>query len=519
MLKERQIIPLMKKCILCGIIGFSALLSLPSASQSQASSVIESLRVDLKRIVDDKAFQSAHVGFAIQSVKNTTPLFLHNEKKRFISASNMKLYTTAAALLSLSPDFAYETKVMTNGVITQGVLKGDLIIIASGDPTIAGHFNNNNPTQVFEDWSNALLQKDIRKIDGDIVIDNSYFNDSPFGAGWNWDDMSHCYSAAKDAFSFNNNCIALTISPGNKIGSPATIEIEPKTGYVKLAGNITTTGERSVLDIKTKYLNNSKTIVISGTIPLNSKSSIKYMAAINPAEFGATVLKETFLGKGIEVNGNIFCTRGGCSQIKDVKALSINEEQSFQTTLAIYRSPKLSEIIRVINKISNNLYAENLLLTIAKERHKEGHAKEATQVVQEILRKTGLNQEGLFMVDGSGLSRFNLITPQETVQLLSIMARSLHAETFYNSFAIPGEEGTLKGRQKGVSATTLTNVRAKTGTMTHVKNLSGYVTTKNGELLAFSFLCNNYDVPGNIIDDLYDRTLTRLAGLNLSDPD
>ena len=172
------------------------------SSASQASPEIELLRADLTRIVDDEAFQSAHVGIAIQSVKNATPLFLYNEKKRFVSASNMKLYTTAAALLSLSPDFTYETKVMTNGVITQDVLKGDLIIVASGDPTISGHFNNNNPTQVFEDWANALIQKGIRKIDGDIVIDNTYFNDSPFGAGWHWDDMSRCYSSGKRCLFF-----------------------------------------------------------------------------------------------------------------------------------------------------------------------------------------------------------------------------------------------------------------------------------------------------------------------------
>ena len=204
------------------LASLSALLFLSSVSQ--ASPEIDLLSADLMRIVNDDAFKSAHVGIAIQSVKNTTPLFLYNEKKRFVSASNMKLYTVAAALLSLSPDFTYETKVMANGAVTQGILKGDLIIVASGDPTISGYFNNSNPTQVFEDWSNALIQKGIIKIDGDIIIDNAYFNDSPFGAGWHWDDMPHCYSTAKDAFSFNNNCIALTISPGNKIGAPAIID-------------------------------------------------------------------------------------------------------------------------------------------------------------------------------------------------------------------------------------------------------------------------------------------------------
>jgi D-alanyl-D-alanine carboxypeptidase/D-alanyl-D-alanine-endopeptidase (penicillin-binding protein 4) len=471
------------------------------------------------RIVNDDAFKSAHVGIAIQSVKNTTPLFLYNEKKRFVSASNMKLYTVAAALLSLSPDFTYETKVMANGAVTQGILKGDLIIVASGDPTISGYFNNSNPTQVFEDWSNALIQKGIIKIDGDIIIDNAYFNDSPFGAGWHWDDMPHCYSTAKDAFSFNNNCIALTISPGNKIGAPAIITIEPKTGYVTVSGNITTAGENSGADINAGYTNDSKTIVISGKIPLNHKSSIKYLAAKNPAEFGAFVLRETLLGNGIEVNGNIVCTRDSCSQIKDTKTFAINEGQSFQTTLTIYRSPKLSEIIKVINKISNNLYAENLFLTIAKKRHKEGNSEEAAIAVQEILKKAGLNLERLYMVDGSGLSRFNLITPHETVQLLSNMARSLYAEAFYNSLAISGEEGTLKDRRKGTSTSTLMNIRAKTGTMTHVRNLSGYVTTNNGELLAFSFLCNNHDVPRTAIDNLYDRILARLAAFKLPGPD
>ena len=501
-----------KRSLLSILISLSILLLLSSAPQ--ASSEIELLRADLTRIANDDAFQSAHVGIAIQSVKNATPLFLYNEKKRFVSASNMKLYTTAAALLSLSPDFTYETKIMTNGTASQGILKGDLIIVASGDPTISGYFNNNNPTQVFEDWSNALVQQGIRKIDGDIVIDNAYFNDSPFGAGWHWDDMSRCYSAARDAFSFNNNCIALTISPGEKIGALATIEIEPKTGYVTVSGNITTAGENSAIDIKAEYTNNSKTIVMSGTIPLNHKNTVKYMAAKNPAEFGASVLREKLLGNGIEINGNIVCTRGGCGQIKDIRASITAGGQSFQTTFAVYRSPKLSEIVKVINKISNNLYAENLLLTIAKERHKEGNSVEAALAVREILNRTGLNPEGLHMVDGSGLSRFNLITPHETVQLLSNMVRSPHAEAFYNSLAIPGDEGTLKDRQKGTSAGALTNVRAKTGTMTHVRNLSGYVTTKNGELLAFSFLCNNYNVPRNVIDNLYDRMLAKLAAFD-----
>jgi serine-type D-Ala-D-Ala carboxypeptidase/endopeptidase (penicillin-binding protein 4) len=506
---------IVKKFSLNILASLGALLLLSSALR--ASPEIELLRADLTRIIDNEAFRSAHIGIAIQSVKNSMPLFQYNERKRFIAASNMKLYTTAAALLSLSPDFSYETKITTNGSITEGVLKGDLIIVASGDPTISGYFNNNNPTQVFEDWANALIQKDIKKIDGDIVINNNYFNDSPFGAGWHWDDMVHCYSTARDAFSFNNNCIALSVSPGNKTGAPATVEIGPKTSYVTVSGNVTTAGRDSAVNIKTDYVNNSRTILMSGTIPLNHESTVKYVAATNPAEFGASVLKETLRRKGIEVNGNIVCTRSGCSQTKDLETVTTIGGLFSLTTLAVYHSPKLSEIIKVINKISNNLYAENLFLTIAKEKSREGNSGEAALATREILSKTGLNLEGFHMVDGSGLSRFNLIVPRETIQLLSIMAQGPHEEAFCNSLAVAGEEGTLKNRRKEKSAIALTSVRAKTGTMTHVRNLSGYITTRNGKLLAFSFLCNNHNVSGNIIDDLYDRILARLTVFILPD--
>jgi D-alanyl-D-alanine carboxypeptidase/D-alanyl-D-alanine-endopeptidase (penicillin-binding protein 4) len=442
-------------------------------------------------------------------VKTDKPLFQYNEKKRFVSASNMKLFTSAAALLSLSPNFTYETKVMTDGIITSGVLKGNLIISASGDPTISGYFNKNNPTQVFEDWADALMKKGIIQIAGDIVVDNSYFNDSPFGIGWLREDMDRCYSASKDAFSFNNNCIALTVSPGEAAGKPAKIEVEPKTGYVTVLNTIKTSDFHTEASVKGTYINNSNTIAMSGTIPLNHENIVRYVAAKNPAEFGAYVLKETLLSKGIEFNGKIYCTRGGCTQAKDLETLSTDKGRSSLNTLAVYRSPELSEIIKVINKISNNLYTELLFLTIAKSKQKEGNSGEAALAVQEILKNAGLDTEGFYMVDGSGLSRLNHITPQQTVQLLKIMAKSSFSDTFYNSLAIPDEEGTLKNWPKGTLITG--NVRAKTGTMTHVRNLSGYVTTKDGELLAFSFLCNDYNGPRAAIDGLYNRILLSLV--------
>lgn len=484
-----------------------------------ASEDINILRADLMDILNDKAFQSAHVGIAVQAVTKDAHLFRYNENKRFVAASNMKLYTSASALLSLSPDFTYETKLATDGVITQGVLKGNLIIIASGDPTISGYFNNNNPTQVFENWADILIQKGIFKIEGDIVVDNSIFNDNQFGAGWHWDDMLNCYSAPKDAFSFNNNCIAITISPGNETDIPALIEIEPRTNYVLVSGKVTTTSKGSKASIGTEYIDNSNRIAVSGNIPLDHKKITKYMAIKKPADFGAYVFREILVNKGLEVSGDIFCIRGNCNLIKNQSFLNTVRESASLTTLAVYRSPKLSEIIKVVNKISNNLYAENLLLTIAKEGHKKANSEDAVLTVREILKKAGVITEGLFMADGSGLSRFNLITPHETVQLLLTMARSPYWDAFYNSLASTGEEGTLKNRPREALDSAAFHLRAKTGTMTHVRNLSGYITTKNGELLAFSFLCNNHRSANTVIDSLFDKLLERLSRFSSTGPD
>jgi D-alanyl-D-alanine carboxypeptidase/D-alanyl-D-alanine-endopeptidase (penicillin-binding protein 4) len=285
--------------------------------------------------------------------------------------------------------------------------------------------------------------------------------------------------------------------------------VEPKTGYVTVLNTIKTGNSHAEVNVKGAYINNSNTITMSGTIPLNHEDIVRYVPAKNPAEFGAYVLKETLLSKGIEFNGKIYCTRGGCTQIKSLDSLLANKDRLSLNTLAVYRSPELSEIIKVINKISNNLYTELLFLTIAKANQKEGNSGEAALAVQEILKKAGLDTEGFYMVDGCGLSRLNLITPQQTVQLLKIMAKSSLSDVFYNSLAIPDEEGTLKNWPKGTLITE--NVRAKTGTITHVRNLSGYVTTKDGELLAFSFLCNDYNVPRAAIDGLYNRILLKLV--------
>ncbi len=187
------------------------------------------LRRDLAAILDEAPLRPAHVGIIVESLATGNRLFEYNGEKRFVPASNMKLFTTAAALLALSPDFRYETRLFTDGMVHSGVLRGNLIIKGSGDPTISGYFNDNNPLYVFEQWASKLKEAGIREVRGNIVIDNSLFSGRPYGAGWLVEDTTNCYSAPKDAFTFNNNCVQLDISPALKPGEHARIVMEPVT--------------------------------------------------------------------------------------------------------------------------------------------------------------------------------------------------------------------------------------------------------------------------------------------------
>ncbi len=472
----------------------SILVSITAAYLLVSCQGLRQIRNDIYTIVADQALEQAHLGIEVRSVVNGEYLFRHNAHQNFIPASNMKLYTTAAALLALTPDFRYETKLLTDGKITNGVLRGNLIIIGSGDPTISGHFNGGYITEVFDNWSKALSQMGVARMEGDILADNSYFAESGYGRGWQLDDLDHCYAAARDALSFNNNCIAVEVHAAHASGSPAVIRMEPETQYLKVTNAVVSSdpGQISITGTMTEG-----GILLTGHIPVGSAPYTLYVPVRKPAIFAASVFKEILSGNGIVINGDVGFYKKeavGSSRLLPV---------------AVHHSPPLSEIVKVTNRISNNLYAENLLLTVGKATSGYGTAKHAELAVQKIFAAAGLDLRGVRIADGSGLSRLNLITPHSTVELLYSMAHSAEARVFLESLATPGNEGTL---QRFLTHTTApVNFRAKTGSMTNVRNLSGYVTAASGELFAFSFLCNNSTYPVEKIDNLYGRILRYVA--------
>lgn len=462
------------------------------------------LQSELDQIFDDPAFSNAHWGVVIQSLKNGEYFYMKNPHKNFIPASNMKLFTTATALVKLGPDFRYCTKFFANDSITgDSTLHGDLIIAGFGDPTISGRYYQGNITRPLEIWADSLLARNIVAIKGNIIGDDNSFEDEIMGEGWAWDYQSDYYAAQISALSFNDNCVDIYFAAGDSIGERAKYQILPETDFVHIINNVFTVGNGLDHEITFRRKRGTNNVEIKGSIAINSPPKRDWFSVENPTLFTATVFKKILESKGIEVTG----------AAKDIDELENYVYQADQTKMLFkYFSPPLWEIVETINKISQNLYAELLLRTLGSQFRGTGDARHGIEVVKDFLESIGIDTEHFLMYDGSGLSRLNMITPKQVAKLLRFMRKHEYGDHFYKSLPIAGIDGTIKGRMQRTAAEG--NVRAKTGFVGHVRSLSGYVTTADNEELVFSIIANNYSVPTPMANLIQDLVCERLANFS-----
>lgn len=484
--------------LICIIIVFMSFYGCASIQPDATPYASRSLEADLTEMLKEDILKSSHIGVQVKSIDRNDVLFSYNAGQRFIPASNVKLFTVAAGLAYLSPDFTYETKLMQHGAMESGILKGDLIIVGSGDPTISGYFHNGNPTKVFEDWAETLKRSGIRSITGNIVIDNSFFHATPLGPGWSWDDEPFCYSALNDAFSFNNNCVAVIVTRGNSVGDPVTVRVEPGQGGLTIINKAETGRQEGINDISIRKTPCTNTITISGNLPMNHPEYRVMVAMERPACYGGLIFKEILAQRGVCLHGQVDC-----------ESQNRTSRETNGATAATYRSPRLSEIVKVINKKSNNFVAEQIFLTIGKIQKGEGGQAASAAAIKEYSGTIGVDIDGLHAVDGSGLSRYNLVTPKDIVTLLHHMSKSPQFGVFHDSLAVAGTDGSLAKRMQ--SPPLRGNLRGKTGSMNHIRNLSGYVTTRDGERLAFAILVNNFSTDPSLIEDIIERICLKLA--------
>lgn len=464
---------------------------------------------NIDRILADDRLANAFFGIHILDLNSGDLLYSINSEKNFIPASNQKLFTTAAALDLLGPDFRYQTYLYAEGPVRNGTLEGNLIVRGSGDPVIGGRFNNGKRTETFTAWADSLKAAGITNITGSIIGDDDVFDDTPLGYGWSWDDEPYWYAAEISGLSFNDNNVDFKIEAQN-VGGPARIVWEPfNTDYVEVVNSTITISPDSSLKEGYARERGTNTIRIYSRVP-RGRIDIESLSVNNPTLYFTHVLRETLIRSGISVTGNPI----------DVDDLPIkpNYDSGSLRRIAVHVSPPLAEIVEVINKESQNLYAEQVLKTIAANRPlpdpdlQPGSSEMGVEIIRNVLARVGVDTSRIQMVDGSGLSRQNLVNPESIVKLLQYMWQHRNTDVsaaFYSSLPIGGRDGSLQYRF--TSGPARGNVRAKTGTVSNVSALSGYLTTDDGTPVAFSIICNHYTIKTRSVRDVQDSIVNLLT--------
>ncbi|MES2765751.1 MAG: D-alanyl-D-alanine carboxypeptidase/D-alanyl-D-alanine-endopeptidase [Bacteroidota bacterium] len=469
-------------------------------------SPMRELQSDIDGLLANPDFSNAFVGIAVQGIESGEYIYRKNETKNFLPASTLKLLTTAAAFEYLGKDFRYTTRVFLDGELqASGEFEGNIIIRASGDPSMSSYFYA-DPTDIIEEFAAKLDSAGIRSIRGNIIGDDSYFDNVPFGPGWAWDDEIYPYSAQVNALSINDNKVDITVIPGKIAGDPARILVTPEVSYVRVLNNVTTAQFNEPTDIVPIREVHSNVIELQGRIAASlEKTPEPYVISVtidNPTLFFLSLLKQSLEKRGIRFRGALLDGDDWNDRIDYTELPLICE----------HVSPPLFQIIKVTNTFSHNLCADMLFKTIAKEGTGEGSFLKGSEQVERFAARIGLSPESMNIVDGSGLSRMSMVTPQQFVTLLSAMYRSDNRKEFTASLPIPGEPGTLRGRMTQSRAEK--SVIAKTGSLNNISTLSGYVTTRDKEVLAFSIMMNNYTVPDSMARNLQDLLCMRLASFS-----
>ena len=457
----------------------------------------EQLRRDLQSIFTDSAVDHAVWSVSVQSLKQGGTLYSLNPSRKLTPASNQKLITSAVAADRLGWDYRYTTKIYSTGTLTDGDLDGDLVIVSNGDPTI----NPRHPERwgAFDAWAKQLYAKGIRRVAGQLIGDDNAFAEPGYGFGWAWDDLALGYGAAVGALQYNENQVELLIGPGLEPGSRGIISVSPPGSGIILDHAVTTVAEGQPSRVSLERIPGSTMLRVSGQVAIGRPAINELAAVPNPTIQYLNALREALARNGVFVGGNSL----------DIDDARVKPDYSRATLLLEDQSPTLDAVIDVCLKWSRNEYAETMLRSLA-PAGAEATAEAGLAVVNETLLNWGVKPELYVARDGSGLSRNDYIAPEALIGLLTSMWRNeRHREKFQSTLPQSATSGTLENRMKDTPAAG--RVWAKTGSMSNVRSLSGYLLTLDGEPLVFSIIVNGYHVPSSRIDAAMDEALVRLV--------
>ncbi|MGA8262929.1 MAG: D-alanyl-D-alanine carboxypeptidase/D-alanyl-D-alanine-endopeptidase, partial [Ignavibacteriaceae bacterium] len=351
--------------------------------------------------------------------------------------------------------------------------------------------------KVFNDWADSLSAYGIDEITGNLIGDDNAFDDVGLGTGWAWDYESDWFAAQSSALSFNDNCVDVTVSINRKTNLPV-VSIQPKTKYIVIVNNVLPVSKDSATAINVYRERGTNVLTVYGTI--REDDSVKTFVTVNnPTQYTMVILKEVLQKRGIKVQGFPM----------DVDDITTSLNYQTMKKLCTTYSPPLKEIIKVINKNSQNFFAEQLLKTIGLEKEGYGTVANGVKAESKLFKEMGINPESMILVDGSGLSRLDYVTPKQFVTLLSFMYKSDYFIPFFNSLSIAGVDGSLGDRLQNTNAKD--KIRGKAGYLEGVRSLTGYAFTADNEPVAFSIIVNNFNVPVKLAENIQDLVCLRLA--------
>jgi D-alanyl-D-alanine carboxypeptidase/D-alanyl-D-alanine-endopeptidase (penicillin-binding protein 4) len=461
---------------------------------------VHALQSDLASFYGAPAFSNAIWGVLVRSLKTGETLFAANAGTFLMPASNMKVVTMAAAAERLGWDYTFQTKVVAAGTIEGGVLKGDLVVIGSGDPTLGGR-----PTigpAIVDAWADQIRAAGITAIEGRVIGDDNAFDDEGLGRGWAWDDLAYGYATPVGALDFNENVVRLAMQPGAAVGDPVAVEARPEGSGLVLEAAVTTVAREGVADVTVSRRPGSRVLGVTGAVPAGRTDVTQTVSVENPTEFMVGALRRSLVSRGIAVSGDAI----------DVDTLPAPPDLAGAQVIVTYTSPPLSQIGKVLLKESQNLYADTLLKLMGRPAGGgPATTRDGQAAVQDVLKSWGILPDRYLQADGSGLSRYNYLTADVLVAVLTRMYQDgRHRAFFSDALPVAGVDGTIAGRMKDTKAQG--NARAKTGSISNARALSGYVTSADGEPLVFSMIVNNFNAPASDANAIIDRAVARLAG-------
>ena len=451
---------------------------------------ISSFRRSINSILANPCLRKNNYGIKIFSLDRGETLYEIRSKKLFIPASNSKVITTAVALKYLGPNYRFSTKIYTDGILENQVLKGNLYIKGSGDPKLV--------TEQLWLLVNGLRNLPLKQIKGNIIGDDSFFDKKKRIKTWIENPGAQAYEAPLGSLSFNFNTTKVYVSPGLKVGDQPEIVIEPANDYIKLENNAQTLkpGKRNRLIVNRVDKEDHDLITISGGINLGQPRAKYFLNITKPTEYTLNIFKSYIALAGIKLDGKLL--KGKLPE----NALELYTHEGEPLALAL----------RGLNKFSNNFIAEQILKTIGAERFgPPGSTKKGLSVFKEYMKQLGYESGQYKIFDGSGLSRQNRLSPMILVDILRNIKNDLSVyPEFVTALGVMGVDGNVKHRMRKVESSS--KARVKTGTLNFISALSGFFESKDGELFAFSILMNDLKCSNGRAKKIQDQIIQK--GLN-----